>query len=122
MTGAAQRGGIQDLIQRTSVLDIVGDMIRVRANEAALGDLAEVENVDGAISTARVVGLDHDVVSLQVFAGGKGLSTRAKVRFLGHPLQVTYSDNILGEPQELLMKQELIGTVSPALRVRAHTP
>lgn len=96
MTASAERGGIQDLIQRTSVLEIVGDMIRVRAEEAALGDLAEVENVDGRMSTARVVGLDRDVASLQVFAGGKGLSTRAKVRFLGHPLQVTYSDNILG--------------------------
>ena len=51
-------------------------MIRVRANEAALGDLAEVLNVDGAILTVRVVGLDRDVASLQVFAGGKGLSTK----------------------------------------------
>ena len=49
-----------------------------------------------SVSTARVVSLDQDVVSLQVFTGGKGLSTRAKVRFLGVPLQVTYSDNILG--------------------------
>lgn len=51
-------------------------MIRVRANEAALGDLAEVQNVDGAILTARAVGLDRDVTRLQVFAGGKGLSTQ----------------------------------------------
>ena len=81
MRAPAQRGGIQDLIQRTSVLEIVGNMIRVRANEAALGDLAEVLNVDGAILTARVVGLDRDVASLQVFAGGKGLSTqRLKAR------------------------------------------
>ena len=34
-------------------------MIRVRANEATLGDLAEVQNVDGAILTARAVGLDR---------------------------------------------------------------
>jgi hypothetical protein len=51
-------------------------MIRVRANETALADLAEVQNVDGAILTARVVGLDRDVASLQVLAGGKGLSTQ----------------------------------------------
>jgi V/A-type H+-transporting ATPase subunit B len=59
MRAPAQRGGIQDLIQKTSVLEIVGNMIRVRANQAALGDLAEVQNVDGAILTARVVGLDQ---------------------------------------------------------------
>ena len=92
MSGAAPRGDLRDLVQTTSVLEIVGDMIRVRASDAALGDLAIVENVDGAVSTARVVALDRDVVSLQVFTGGKGLSTRARVRFLGLPLQVTYSD------------------------------
>jgi len=87
---------LSDLVRTTSVLEIVGDMIRVRASGAALGDLALVQNVDGSTSTARVVGLDRDVASLQVFTGGKGLSTRASVRFLGLPLQVTYSDNILG--------------------------
>jgi len=90
------QSSIQDVVQRTGVLEIVGDMIRVHTDNAALGDLAVVENVDGSTSTARVVGLDHDVASLQVFAGGKGLSTRAKVRFLGLPLQVCYSGNILG--------------------------
>ena len=96
MEPTTPRSDIRDLVQTTSILEIVGDMIRVRANEVALGDLAVVENVDGSISTARVVGLDRDIASLQVFTGGKGLSTRAKVRFLGIPLQVTYSENILG--------------------------
>jgi V/A-type H+-transporting ATPase subunit B len=45
---------------------------------------------------AKVVDLDRDIVSLQVFSGGKGLSTDAKVTFLGRPLDVVYSDNILG--------------------------
>ena len=96
MTPENDRSDLQDLFQSTTILEIVGDMIRVAARGAALGDLALVENVDGAVSTARVVGLDRDVASLQVFTGGKGLSTRARVRFLGIPLQVTYSDNILG--------------------------
>jgi V/A-type H+-transporting ATPase subunit B len=86
----------QELIRHTRVLEIVGDTIRVRAKDVAFGDLAIVENVDGETSLAKVVELDHDVVSLQVFAGGKGLSTEAGVRFLGHPLEVTYSENILG--------------------------
>ncbi len=96
MSAAQTRSAVGDLVQRTSVLEIVGDMIRVRAGGAALGDLAVVENVDGAVSTARVVDLDRDIVSLQVFTGGKGLSTRARVRFLGIPLQVTFSEHILG--------------------------
>jgi len=87
---------LDELIRHTRVLDIVGDTIRVRAKGVAFGDLALVENVDGDTSLARVVELDRDLVSLQVFAGSKGLSTDAGVRFLGRSLEVTYSENILG--------------------------
>jgi V/A-type H+-transporting ATPase subunit B len=87
---------IQDLFRHTRLLEIVGDTIRVKASNVAFGDIAMVENVDGETSIAKVVELDRDVVSLQVFAGGKGISTDASVRFLGHPLEVTYSSNILG--------------------------
>jgi V/A-type H+-transporting ATPase subunit B len=87
---------VRPLATHTRVLDIIGDVIRVRATGVALGDLAHVENTDGEMSTAKVIGLDRDIVSLQVFAGGKGLSTEARVRFLGHGLRVTYSQNILG--------------------------
>ena len=85
-----------ELTRHTRVIEIVGDTIRVKAEGAAFGDLALVENVDGETSLAKVVELDRQIVSLQVFAGGKGLSTSASVRFLGHPQNVTYSDNILG--------------------------
>jgi V/A-type H+-transporting ATPase subunit B len=87
---------LTQLMRHTRVLEIVGDTIRVRATGVAFGDLAVVENVDGDTSLAKVVQLDRDIVSLQVFAGGKGLSTEAGVRFLGHAQRVTYSDNILG--------------------------
>ena len=87
---------IQELLRYTQVLAIVGDMIRVRAEDVALGDLAVVENVDGESSSAEVVGLDRDIVSLQVYAGGKGISTGAKVRFLDHAREVVCSSNILG--------------------------
>ena len=87
---------IKELVRHTRVMDIVGDIIRVRAKDVVLGDLAIVENTDGATSLARVVSLDRDIVNLQVFAGSKGLSTRAGVRFLGHQLRIPYSDNILG--------------------------
>ena len=35
-------------------------------------------------------------MSLQVFAGGRGISTGDEVRFLGHPMQVSFSDDLLG--------------------------
>ena len=84
------------LIAHTHVLEIVGDTIKVWASGAALGELALVENVDGTVSTAEVVGLEQDIVSLQVYAGGKGQSTEARVRFLGHGKRTTFSNNVLG--------------------------
>jgi V/A-type H+-transporting ATPase subunit B len=84
------------LVRYSSVLEIVGDTIRVRARDVALGDLAVVENTNGEVSTANVVELDRDIATLQVFSGGKGISTDARVRFLGHPPQVTFSNLILG--------------------------
>lgn len=86
----------QELVRHTRIQEIVGDVIRLYATDVALGDMAEVENTDGERSLARVISLDRDQASLQVFAGGKGLSTDATVKFLGKPLDVVYSPNILG--------------------------
>lgn len=87
---------IPDLVRHTSVVAIVGDILKVRATGVGFGDLAVVENWDRRRSLGQVIELERGVVSLQVFSGGKGLSTQAKVRFLGHPTQVSYSPNILG--------------------------
>ena len=88
--------GLSDLLRYTRVTAIVGDILRMRARDVGLGDMAVVEMPDGEQSLAQVIQLEKDDVSLQVFGGGKGLSTQATVRFLGHPTQVTYSPNILG--------------------------
>ena len=78
----------------TRLLEIVGDTVSSRQGGAG-GD-GIVENTDGESSLAKVVELDRDIVSLQVFSGGKGLSTGATVNFLGRSLDVVYSPNILG--------------------------
>jgi V/A-type H+-transporting ATPase subunit B len=84
------------LLRYTRATAIVGDILKIRARGVGLGDLALVEMPDGDQSLAQTIALDDDEVSLQVFGGGKGLSTQATVRFLGHPTQVTCSANILG--------------------------
>ncbi|WP_290617965.1 V-type ATP synthase subunit B [Immundisolibacter sp.] len=78
------------------IRDIRGDVLRVRAPGAAFGDLALVENPDGTRGLARVIELQRDLVTLQVFHGTRGLSSGAGVRLLGEPLRVACSDNILG--------------------------
>jgi len=84
------------LARYTRVLAIVGDILKIRARNVGFGELAMVENWDGEESLAQVIRLEGDEVSLQVFTGGKGISTDAKVRFFGHPMRATYSPNILG--------------------------
>ena len=84
------------LLRHTQVVDIVGDLIRVRAPGVALGETAVVDNVDGESSVGVVVELDGELASLQVFGGGIGISSEARVRFLGHALRATCSKNILG--------------------------
>ena len=88
--------GLQELLGYTKTTAIVGDIVKIRASDVGLGEMAVVQSPDGQQSLAQIIQLDGTDVSLQVFAGGKGLSTQSTVRFLGHPTQVTYSANILG--------------------------
>lgn len=92
----------QTLVSYSKILEIVGDIIKVEVpleegrSEVCFRDLAQVEDSSGHQSLAQVIKIDRNKVSLQVFAGAKGLSTSAKVRFLGHAMLTTYSPNILG--------------------------
>src|SRR5271165_7447100 len=88
--------GLGDLLRYTRATAIVGDLLKIRASEVGLGEMALVQMPDGGQSLAQAIELDGNEVSLQVFGGGKGLSTQATVRFLGHPTQVAYSPNVLG--------------------------
>jgi len=74
---------------------ITGNLITVRASNIENGELAEVATRYGT-SLAETIRLDNDLVYLQVFAGGRGVSTGDEVRFLGHPMQVSFSDDLLG--------------------------
>ncbi|MBN2010190.1 V-type ATP synthase subunit B [candidate division KSB1 bacterium] len=77
------------------ILSISGNVITVKASDVGYEELAEITTHRGK-SLAQVIKLDGDLVSLQVFAGSRGVSVSDEVRFLGHPMQVTYSDNMLG--------------------------
>ena len=75
----------------TKIESIVGNVITVRATGVKYNDLAMVGK-----SYANVIKLDGDLVSLQVFAGAQGVRTNDPVRFLGIPMRVSYSENLLG--------------------------
>ncbi len=79
----------------TKIESIIGNVITVKADGVRSGDLAEVTTGSGK-SYANVIKLDGELVSLQVFSGASGISTDASVRFLGVPMRVSFSDNLLG--------------------------
>lgn len=74
---------------------IAGNVVNVKANGVRYRELAEITSRRGT-SLAQVIRLQGDSVSLQVFAGARGIATDAHVRFLGHPMQVPFSDSLLG--------------------------
>jgi len=79
----------------TDIVQIAGDVITVEAEGVGYNDIAEITTRRGA-SLAQVIRLDGKMVSLQVFAGSKGISTGDKVRFFGHPMRVASGENLLG--------------------------
>jgi len=79
----------------SKIESITGSVITVKADGIRYGDLAEVDTVFGT-SLAEVNRLQGDTVSLQVFAGGRGISTGDTVRFLGRPMQVSFCDSLVG--------------------------
>jgi V/A-type H+-transporting ATPase subunit B len=79
----------------TEILQIAGDVITVEAENIGYNDIAEVSTRYG-VSLAQVIRLDGKRVSLQVFAGSRGVSTGDKVRFLGHPMRVSSGAELMG--------------------------
>lgn len=77
------------------IIQIAGNVITVEADNVGNNELAEVRTSRGT-SLAQVIRLQDQKVFLQVFAGSRGISTGDEVRFLGHPMQVSSSDDLLG--------------------------
>jgi V/A-type H+-transporting ATPase subunit B len=84
----------------TKVDQIVGNVITVAASEVSYRELAQVTSKPGTAqqrsSLAQVIRLEAGRAFLQVFAGARGISTDAEVRFLGKPMEVSFSDALLG--------------------------
>ena len=111
---------------------ITGSVITVKAEGVRYNELATVTTRFGK-SLAQVNKIDGDIVSLQVFAGGQGVSTGDEVRFSGHEMRVSFSEDLLGrifngsgEPRDkgpaLTENMKAIGgpSVNPTKRILAN--
>jgi len=75
--------------------EIAGNVITVTAADVRYGELAVVSSAHGD-SLAEVIRLMDDKTVLQVYSGTRGVSTGDEVRFLGHPMRVSFTDDLLG--------------------------
>ncbi len=111
---------------------ITGNVITVRATGVQYKELAQIHTRFGK-SLAQVNKIEGDLVSLQVFAGGQGVSTGDEVRFLGREMRVSFSEDLLGrifngsgEPRDkgpaLTENMKPIGgpSVNPTKRILAN--
>ena len=72
-----------------------GSVATLRADGVKYGEIAEVSSRAGT-SLAQVIKLDGSNVTLQIFAGARGVDTAARVRFLGETMKVPFSADLLG--------------------------
>ena len=72
-----------------------GSVATLRAEGVKYNEIAEIESRAGT-SLAQVIKLDGPNVTIQIFAGARGVDTSARVRFLGETMKVPFSDALLG--------------------------
>ena len=72
-----------------------GSIATLRAEGVKYNEIAEIESRAGT-SLAQVIKLDGSNVTLQIFAGARGVDTAAKVRFLGETMKIPFSEALLG--------------------------
>ncbi len=77
--------------------EIAGPVVRLKSTGVAYGELARIHLKDGTKTFGQVIRIYNDDVSLQVFAGSKGISTNDQVEFLSRQVQLPFSaDNLPG--------------------------
>ena len=81
-----------------TVEEIVSPLMMVHQVEGVTYDeLVEVELPSGAIRRGKVLEVNGDVAVVQLFESAAGINlAESKVRFLGHPLQLGVSGDMLG--------------------------
>ncbi len=85
-------------IKHLKALQINGSLLTVKgATEASFDEVATISLSDGTTRTGRVVKIDGDTVTLQVFEGTRGISaSNVSTVFEGSPIEIALSPEILG--------------------------
>ena len=81
-----------------TIYEVSGPLMVVEQVEGVTYDeLAEIELPDGGIRRCKVLEVNGDNAVVQLFESSAGINLRdSKIRFLGHPLQLAVSGDMLG--------------------------
>ena len=81
-----------------TIHEVSGPLMVVEQVEGVTYDeLGEIELADGTLRRCQVLEVDGDKAVVQLFESSAGINLRdSKVRFLGHPLQLAVSGDMLG--------------------------
>ncbi|MCQ5362078.1 MAG: V-type ATP synthase subunit B [Candidatus Methanomethylicia archaeon] len=85
-------------VEYRSVQKISGPLIFVEGvSDVGFNELVEVRDAEGGLRRGRVLEINRGVAAVEVFEGTTGLSTTStSVRFLGKPLTIPLSTEMLG--------------------------
>lgn len=81
-----------------TVTQVYGPLMLVEGVEGAkYGEIVDIEIADGSIRHGQILQVEKDKVMVQVFEGTEGIDiSRSTVRFLGKPMELGLSREILG--------------------------
>ena len=81
-----------------TIQEINGPLMVVRkVQDVTYDELAEIELPDGTIRRCKVLEVNGDNAVVQLFEASAGINlAQSKIRFLGHPLQLAVSGDMLG--------------------------
>ena len=66
-------------------------------SDIGFGEVVQIEDVHGHVRHGRVLSVGRTAAAVEIFEGTSGLAMAGtKVRFLGHPLTIPVSENMLG--------------------------
>ena len=72
-------------------------MVVEKVDGVTYDELAEIELTDGSIRRCKVLEVNGDKAVVQLFESSAGINLRdSKIRFLGHPLELAVSGDMLG--------------------------
>ena len=81
-----------------TIQEISGPLMVVNHVQGVTYDeLAEIELADGTVRRCKVLEVNGDSAVVQLFENSAGINlAQSKIRFLGHPLQLAVSGDMLG--------------------------